>query len=71
MWLKVAELEFMAQKTGERPLLLLDDIFSELDHEHREEVLGLIEQQQTLMTTTDEHFLPKHVVEKAEVVKLS
>ncbi|MBI4037915.1 DNA replication and repair protein RecF, partial [Candidatus Curtissbacteria bacterium] len=34
--LKTAELEFYQVKIGERPILALDDIFSELDWEHRE-----------------------------------
>jgi len=52
--LKLAELEYAAA-----PLLLLDDIFSELDHEHRETVFKLLEKQQTIITTSDEHLIPK------------
>ena len=43
LWLKLAELAFVEEKTGERPTLLLDDIFSELDHEHRDVVMKLAE----------------------------
>ena len=57
LWLKMAELNFIEEKTGERPTLLLDDIFSELDHEHREIVMILSKKQQTIITTADEHFL--------------
>jgi DNA replication and repair protein RecF len=57
LWLKIAELEFIEAKMGERPTLLLDDIFSELDHEHREVVMKLSKKQQTVITTADEHFL--------------
>jgi DNA replication and repair protein RecF len=59
---KLAELEFLDRSiSGEadRPVLLLDDIFSELDHEHRETVLGLLEKQQTIITATDKHLIPK------------
>jgi recombinational DNA repair ATPase RecF len=35
----------------------LDDIFSELDHEHRDVVMKLAERQQTIITTADEHFI--------------
>lgn len=59
LWLKVAELEFIEEKTGERPTLLLDDIFSELDHEHRDVVMKLAQKQQTVITTADEHFITK------------
>jgi DNA replication and repair protein RecF len=57
LWLKIAELEFIEAKMGERPTLLLDDIFSELDHEHRDVVMRLAKSQQTIITTADEHFL--------------
>lgn len=57
--LKLAELEFIETILGEAPLLLLDDIFSELDHDNREEVLRLLDKQQTIITTSDEHLIPK------------
>ncbi|OGM08492.1 hypothetical protein A2159_02705 [Candidatus Woesebacteria bacterium RBG_13_34_9] len=57
LWLKMAELAFIKEKTGENPTLLLDDIFSELDHEHREIVMDLVKGQQTIITTADPHFI--------------
>ena len=57
LWLKIAELNFIERETGERPTLLLDDIFSELDHEHRDTVMELTGKQQTVITTADKHFL--------------
>jgi DNA replication and repair protein RecF len=64
LWLKMAELNFieqasrLRQDSGEvRPTLLLDDIFSELDHEHRDIVMILCKKQQTIITTADKHFL--------------
>ncbi len=51
--LKLAELEFITERTGERPVLLLDDIFSELDGGNRGHVLKLLGKQQTIVTTTD------------------
>lgn len=53
MWLKMAELGFIKTKLKEQPVLLLDDIFSELDEQHRQVVWRLAERQQTVMTTTD------------------
>lgn len=53
LWLKVAELQYIEQRTTIKPLLLLDDIFSELDQEHRDLVMRLVDKQQTIMTTTD------------------
>lgn len=57
LWLKLAELAFIEAKTGELPTLLLDDIFSELDHEHRDVVKKVVGNQQTIVTTADEHFV--------------
>lgn len=54
LWLKLAELVFMQQEVGERPILLLDDVLSELDLPHRELVLDLISKQQTIMTSAEE-----------------
>ncbi len=68
LWLKLAELKFIDEKTGSRPTLLLDDIFSELDHRHREIVLSASQNQQTIISTADPHFLGG--VRKVEKIKL-
>jgi DNA replication and repair protein RecF len=48
--LKLAQLEYAAQKRECRPLLLLDDIFSELDKESERAVMSAIGKQQTFIT---------------------
>jgi DNA replication and repair protein RecF len=73
LWLKLAELSFIEQQTGERPLLILDDIFSELDVEHRELILNLLGKQQTIVSSAEEEvvsLLKKHKV-SAEIIRLS
>ena len=55
LWLKLAELAYLEKETNARPTLLLDDIFSELDHTHREIVMDLVNKQQTVITTADPH----------------
>ncbi len=68
LWLKLAELAFIEAKSGERPTLLLDDIFSELDHKHRKIVMKVSEKQQTIITTADPHFVEGFAeVEKIEL----
>ena len=70
LWIKMAELNYIQEKSGERPTLLLDDIFSELDHEHRDLVLKIADTQQTIITTADPHFVQNlKTVEKIELVK--
>jgi DNA replication and repair protein RecF len=68
LWLKLAELAFIEEKTGERPTLLLDDIFSELDHEHRKIVIGIVDKQQTIITTADPHYVEG--LKRVEKIKL-
>lgn len=53
--LKLAELEFLKGETGEYPILLLDDVMSELDVHRRENLLTLLQEKniQTLITATD------------------
>jgi len=69
LWLKLAELAFVEAKTGERPTLLLDDIFSELDHKHREIVIKVAQNQQTVITTADPHFIEG--LKKVEKIRLA
>jgi DNA replication and repair protein RecF len=67
LWLKLAEVSFIEHTTGERPILLLDDIFSELDEKHREFVLGIIGKQQTIITTAEEDVLSMLKREKTNI----
>lgn len=54
LWLKLAELSFIEKAAGDKPVLLLDDIFSELDEENRARTMKLISNQQTIVTSADE-----------------
>lgn len=57
--LKLAELEFIKSETGEYPILLLDDVMSELDAVRREQLLTFIKDKiQTFITATDEKYFP-------------
>ncbi|SRR5258708_18197 len=57
LWLKLSELSFIEKQTHEKPTLLLDDIFSELDEAHREIVYEVSRNQQTIITTADQNFI--------------
>jgi DNA replication and repair protein RecF len=50
---KIAELQYITEKTGKKPVLLLDDIFSELDRERRERLVTVFGEYQVIMTTTE------------------
>jgi len=68
--LKLLELNYIEQKTEIRPVLLLDDIFSELDERHINLILNIIKGQQTIITTTHEEFIPKKLLKRIDVIKL-
>ncbi len=50
---KLSEVELIKAETGEIPVLLLDDIMSELDRRRREYILDSIKNMQILITCTD------------------
>ncbi|NDJ51990.1 MAG: DNA replication/repair protein RecF [Chloroflexi bacterium] len=57
--LKLAELAWMREKTGEWPILLLDEVAAELDHYRRSYLLERIGQaEQVILTTTEPDLLP-------------
>jgi DNA replication and repair protein RecF len=63
---KLAELAYMHRVTGEEPILLLDDVFSELDLQRRAYLLRqVLRHQQVLMTATDFTGFPLEILEKA------
>ena len=59
--LKLSELQFLKAETGEYPLLLLDDVMSELDSDRRELLLKFLSREkiQTLITATDRAYFPE------------
>ena len=50
--MKLAELEIFKEEVGEYPLLLLDDVLSELDQERQTRLVNYAKKMQTLITTT-------------------
>jgi DNA replication and repair protein RecF len=58
--LKLAEVELMQRETGEQPVLLLDDILSELDARRRHFLVNRLNDglEQALVTATDLHAFP-------------
>jgi DNA replication and repair protein RecF len=57
--LKVAEFHYLQEKRKERPILLLDDIFTELDKHRAKRLLALTESVgQAFVTTTSEGVFP-------------
>jgi len=70
--LKLAEVNWMKDRTGEWPVILLDEVMAELDLLRRADLLKYIgESEQVLFTTTDLHLFPSDFAGKAEVWKVS
>jgi DNA replication and repair protein RecF len=66
--LKLAELQYLSEVTGEQPVLLLDDVMSELDPARRERLLAALQPgPQALITAADLNDLPRSILERAAV----
>jgi len=70
LWLKLAELAYIEEKTTIKPILLLDDIFSELDHMHRQIIMQTFDNHQVIITSADEHNLPKINPKSINIINL-
>ena len=69
--LKMSEVLLFTDKVGESPILLLDDMFSELDINKRNNILRhLINDVQTVITTTDIENISEDIRKKANVYKI-
>lgn len=55
--LKFAEVQIIKQKTGQSPVVLLDDVFSELDENRQRDLLSELKEEQVFLTTTHQSFL--------------
>ena len=51
--LKLAELSLIKEDTGENPILILDDVMSELDQRRQEFLIETLRENQLFITTTD------------------
>ena len=67
---KLAEISIIRQSTGEDPILLLDDVLSELDSYRQEYLLNYAMGQQTIITATGASELIKKVSGKHNVMQV-
>ncbi|MBP3765802.1 MAG: DNA replication/repair protein RecF [Bacilli bacterium] len=69
--LKLAEIEIINQYKGSYPILLLDDVFSELDRKKRGNLLKYLENDiQTIITTTDLTNISKKIRDKSKLINI-
>ena len=66
--LKLAEIELIQQETGEAPILLLDDVLSELDDYRQSHLLNTIRGKvQTFVTTTSVDGIEHETIREAKM----
>jgi DNA replication and repair protein RecF len=68
--LKLAQVAYLREKTQTEPLLLLDDIFSELDSNNIKKILSLAGGHQVVITTTHKEFVADIGLKDVEMIEL-
>ena len=68
---KLSEIEIFKKYRSTTPILLLDDIFSELDIVKRNKLLSFISDIQSIITTTDIKNIRKNYVKDAYIYEIS
>jgi DNA replication and repair protein RecF len=58
--LKILEAQILERTRNQKPLMLLDDVFSELDGARRQSLTVSLKNYQTFLTTTDADIVVKH-----------
>lgn len=68
--LKIIELQLLEEVRDQKPLLLLDDVFSELDGTRRKALTDALHNHQTFITTTDADIVLHHFTDNCRVIAL-
>lgn len=69
--LKIASVVLINEIIGNEPVLLLDDVMSELDESHREALMQFIKKNaQTFITTTNLEYFNEETLEEARVIEV-
>lgn len=68
---KLAEISIFKEKTENVPILLLDDVFSELDEFKKNNLLSYIKDDiQTIITTTDLNNINESILKKSKLIEI-
>ncbi len=68
--LKLSELHYVTEIRQVKPILLLDDVFSELDDAHQQSVAKAVFGQQTVISAVENETIPQEILEKAQILKI-
>jgi DNA replication and repair protein RecF len=66
--LRLGQINFLEENYQDRPILLLDDIFSELDSEHQQLVVKVCHKYQTIFTSSDPE--SKQILKDSHIIQL-
>jgi DNA replication and repair protein RecF len=69
--LKIIELRLLEAARDKTPLLLLDDVFSELDGKRRHALTDYLAPYQTFITTTDADAVLEHFTDQTNIIPIS
>lgn len=69
--LKIVEMELLYEYRDAQPLLLLDDVFSELDGSRRRALTEALKDRQAFITTTDADVVLKHFTQDSRVIPVA
>ena len=68
---KLAELNIFYEDTGEYPVLLLDDIFSEIDKHKKNKLISYLKDDiQVIITSNDTKDISKKLLDNAKIFKI-
>jgi len=67
---KLRTMSYLEEATGEKAVMILDDVFSELDSQHREAVAKVLGENQTFISSTDDRAMPESLRRRAKEIVL-
>ena len=68
--LRFAENKIIGEVDNEKPIILLDDFFSDLDEFHRLNILRLAKNQQVIISALSLNIIPQEIIKEAQVIML-
>ncbi len=68
--LKLGALDFIKEKTKEKAILLLDDIYSELDIYHRKSISKYFKKNQIFITSSEVKMIPKEILKESKIYRI-
>jgi DNA replication and repair protein RecF len=70
--MQLAQVNWLLEQTGERPVLLLDEVLAELDPDRRADLLvHVMDAQQAILTAADLEMFSERFCEKAQIWRIS